>query len=201
GTGAAQATTASSTLASNLGYLGIQGASGALTGTGTSGLQYDIQHGRDFTAAGFFEAVGIGAASGLVSGVLGGLPGMPASQAAMAGLNPLAKVGITLGVKGVAGGISSDVSQLLTNAAQHQPWSQGLASSFGIGFAKGAATGALSMGASKAWSSASQVPRVAAMVDRLTKAATSTDAIGIYMTTGFFLVSSYVIWGAWTLSR
>lgn len=193
GAGAAEATSASSSLASNLNYLAIQGASGGLTGAGTSGLQYDIQHGRDFTAAGFFEAMGIGAASGVVSGVLGGLPGMPAAQ----GLGSAARIGATLAAKGLAGGISSDVSQLLTNAAQHQPWSQGLASAFGIGFAKGLATGAVGLGASRLM----QVPRVGALVDRVTAAAKSDDAKMIYMTAGFFLISSYVVWGVAENSR
>jgi len=66
---------------------------------GTSGLQYDIKNGRTFTAAGFFEAVGWGMASGAIGGVLGGVPGMPVLEDAMNGLSQLlAKSGISLGL-------------------------------------------------------------------------------------------------------
>jgi large repetitive protein len=192
GAGASSATTASSTLASNLSYLGIQGASGALTGAGTAGLQYDIQHGRDFTAAGFFQAVGIGAAGGFVGGVLGGLPGMPAAESGLKAAGAAVRIGTTVLTKGVANGVSSGVSQLLTNAADHQPWSQGLAKSFGVGFVQGAATEAASTRATPV----NELPRVGSIVDRATAAAKSQEAIGIYMSTAFFLVSSYVASGA-----
>lgn len=100
--------------------IGITGST--LTSAGTSGLTYDIQHGRDFTAKGFFEAVGIGAASGFASGAIGG-----ALSPLTAGLKNLTGIGGALAraaggaATGAAGSaLSSDLKTVLTNLAQHE---------------------------------------------------------------------------------
>jgi hypothetical protein len=177
-----------------------------LSGAGTSGLQYDIQHGRDFTAKGFFEAMGIGAASGFVSGAVGGVGGLAAKSLTAGiegGAGVAARIGAQAVVKGVSGALSSDVTTVLTNVSQHQPWYQGLAKSSATGFAKGAATGA----ATGAWSERVNLSKMAGvtdqtlqsvttMVNRVQSAATSQDAYMIYGTAAFFVVSGYSVWGA-----
>ena len=195
-----------SSWSSTLTTLAVNVAGSTLSGAGTSGLQYDIQHGRDFTAKGFFEAVGIGAASGFVSGAVGGVGGLAAgglTAGIEGGAGVAARIGSKALVGAVSGTLSADVSTVLTNVAQHQPWYQGLAKASVTGFAKGAATGA----ASGAWGertdlarmagvSDQQIQRITTVVDRVQTAATSETAYAIYGTAAFFVVSGYVVWGA-----
>jgi RHS repeat-associated protein len=204
--GAGAGATAASTWSSTLTTLSVNVAGSTLFSAGTSGLKYDIQHGRDFTAKGFFEAVGIGAASGFVYGLTGGLGGLAAkglTAGIEGGAGIAARIGTMALAKGVAGALSSDVSTLLTNVAQHQPWYQGLAKSTVSGFATSAATG----GASGAWAERLNigklspvtdqvVQKVDTMVAQVQSAATSTDAYMAYGSAAFFLVSGYLIWGA-----
>ena len=205
-TEAAAGTGAATSWSSTLGTLGVNVAGSTISGAGTSGLSYDIQHGRDFTAKGFFEAVGIGAASGFVSGAAGGVGGLAAkglTAGIEGGAGVAARVGAMALAKGLSGALSSDVSTVLTNVAQHQPWYQGLAKSTVTGFAKGAAIAT----ASGAWGekvniakmagvSDQTVQQVSTVVARVQSAATSTDAYMIYGSAAFFAVSGYAIWGA-----
>lgn len=203
--GGAVAATGAAAWAANATYVGLSAVSGALTGAGISGVTYDIQHGRDFTAAGFFEAVGIGAASGFVSGALGGVVGMPATEAALTarGVGTFAQSAIRVGLKGVAGAIGSDLKQVLTNVSQHQPWYQGLAQSTATGFATSAATalggeafrnaGTIARGVGV---SEQTITRVTTLIDQAKGIATSSDAYAVYATAAFFAVTSYAIWGA-----
>ncbi|MEA2564064.1 MAG: large repetitive protein [Acidobacteriota bacterium] len=201
-TEAAAATTSTTSLSTTA--VNVLGST--MFSAGTSGFEYDIQHGRDFTAKGFFEALGIGAASGLVSGVLGAAggaltKGMGASAKGWGGVAK--RVGTKALVGGVRSLISSDVSTVLTNVAQHQPLYQGLIKSsvlgFGLGFGAGAGAGAWGdrtniAKISKVWEG--RIQRVTTLVDQVQTAATSTDAPGVYGTAAFFLISSYAVWGA-----
>ena len=205
-TSAAESAASTSSWDVNLTNLASNIAGSTLTGAGTSGLSYDIQHGRDFTAKGFFEAVGIGAASGFVSGAAGAAGDVATAAGGLADVEGAAGVAARIGAKSLSGAIggalSSDVSTVLTNASRHQPWYQGLAKSTAQGFAQGAAQGA----ATGAWServniakmggvSDENIGQVQTMVDRVQAAALSTDAKMIYGTATFFLVSGYLIWG------
>ena len=179
-------------------------------------MSYDIQHGRDFTAKGFFEAMGIGAASGFVSGAVGGALN-PLSSTLTDGLTGASGVlaraaaGATTGA--LSSVISSDLKTVLTNVAQHQPWYQGLLKSTLQGAAMGAATGALGSLGKSAWASRESIAAKAASkglisdqtvqkiatLPQLAKSAASSDvAIAGYIVAGFFLPAGYVVWGAAT---
>ncbi|MFL6292600.1 MAG: RHS repeat-associated core domain-containing protein [Thermoanaerobaculia bacterium] len=196
---------ASASTSTSLSTMAVNVLGSTLSGAGTSGLQYDIQHGRDFTAQGFFEAMGIGAASGFVSGVASA--GLTSATSGLA-TSVLGKIATKAAIGGVSGLLSSDVSTVLTNVAQHQSWDQGLAKSSITGFAQGAAIGA----ASGAWSektnlakmagvSDQNVQQVSTMVERVQAAATTNDAKMIYITAAYFVVAGYAVWGAAELSQ
>ena len=90
--------------------------SSAITGAGTSGLSYDIQHGRDFTAKGFFQAMGMGALTGFISGGIGGLASMPASVGLTQGMSIGGGILFRTVTQSVAGMVGSDVSALISDA-------------------------------------------------------------------------------------
>jgi len=186
--------------------------SGAVTSAGTSGLQYDIQHGRDFTAAGFFKAVGIGALQGFAGGGIGGLATMPATLGLAAGKGVAQTVLFRVLAKATAGMVGKDVSTLLTDAVTGQKVTVGqLLQSSAQGFAMGALTG--SFGAikgikpdsvavtatDKALMKASTV--INKTIDNVKTAAQTQNAIATYLVGGYFLVSSYAAWGAYDLSK
>ena len=214
GVTAAETTSASSSFSWST--FGVNVLGSTLNGAGTSGLSYDIQHGRDFTAKGFFEAMGIGAASGFVSGALGGALN-PLSSTLTDGLTGASGVlaraaaGATTGA--LSSVISSDLKTVLTNVAQHQPWYQGLLKSTLQGAAMGAATGAMGSLGKSAWASRESIAAKAASkglisdqtvqkiatLPQLAKSAASSDvAIAGYIVAGFFLPAGYLVWGAAT---
>lgn len=214
--GVTTAESASSASSFSFSSFGVNLAGSTLSGAGTSGLSYDIQHGRDFTAKGFFEAVGIGAASGFVSGAVGGALS-PVSSALTEGLSGasgvLARAATGAATGAISSALSSDVKTVLTNLAQHQPWYQGLLKSTLQGAATGAAIGAggslgksafasreaiAAKAASKGLISDQTVQKVATL-PQLAKAAAASDvAIAGYILAGFFIPAGYVVWGAAT---
>ncbi|KRE95030.1 hypothetical protein ASG87_17290 [Frateuria sp. Soil773] len=186
--------------------------SSAITSAGTSGLQYDIQHGRDFTAKGFFEAMGVGALSGFASGGIGGLAGMPATVGLSKGMSTLGAIAFRSATKAVAGMVGKDVATLLTDAVTGQKVTVGelllsSAKGFGSGALSGAFSGIKAVDPSKTAVGAGEklVVRTSSFIntaiDKAKNVATSQDAVGIYMTGGFFLVSSYAIWGVYDGTR
>ncbi|MEM1240660.1 MAG: RHS repeat-associated core domain-containing protein [Cyanobacteria bacterium P01_H01_bin.26] len=195
---------------------GVNTLGSTLSSTGTSGLQYDIQHGRDFTAKGFFEAAGIGAASGFASGALGGAlnPLTDALTEGGSGISGALRTATGRAIAGaIKGAISSDLKVVLTNVSQHQPWYQGLLKSTLTGAASSAATGALgslgkstwaareaiaAKGVSKNLISDATVTKINTLPEIAKSAATSDVAISSYIVAGFFLPSGYVVWGAAT---
>ncbi len=189
------ASSAASSLAQNATYVGKMVGGSALWSAGSSGLKYDIQHGRDFTAKGFAAAVGLGAITGAVSGGVKGMLTMPVSMASVSERFGLGKAGVAVYkvlASGVAGAVSSDVSTVLTNYAQGNSLSSGLLSSTVSGFTSSASSNMTS----QAFSAVAGTAKVSSVVDKLKQLATSQDAYMVYMTTGSLLVGGYAIWGA-----
>ncbi|MGE8159877.1 RHS repeat domain-containing protein [Paraburkholderia sp. NPDC080076] len=185
----------------------------AISGAGTSGLQYDVQHGRDFTAKGFFEAMGTGALTGFASGGIGGLATMPATLGLSQGMSATASVAFRALTKATAGMIGKDVSTLLTDAVSGQKVTVGqLLLSSAQGFGTGALSGAFSGvkaanggPASTAVSASDKaIVRVSSVingaVDTLKQQATSQAAIAAYIAGGYFLVTGYTVWGVYGAS-
>jgi hypothetical protein len=185
--------------------------SGAITSAGTSGLQYDIQHGRDFTAAGFFEAVGVGAMQGFVGGAFGGLASMPAAAGMTAGMNVTQSVIFRALTSATASMIGKDVSTLLTDAVTGQKVTVGqLLQSSAQGFASGALSGSFSAikGIKPDAAAVSATDRTLVKASNLINktietaksAAATQTAVAVYIAGGYFLVSGYAAWGAYELS-
>ena len=205
GAGAAGASAASSSTAlTTAANFGIQVAAGAIESAGTSGLQYDIQNGRNFTAGGFFEAVGWGAASGAIGGVLGGIPGLSMFAEQIENFSALAKFGISVAVNGVAGAESAAITTVLANVVDHQPWYKGLLESTAIGFGEGAVLGGISEGIKgrsaigtdlQARIGEENIQSITSALDRVQQAATTSDAYAIYGTAAFFVTAGFAIWG------
>ena len=203
GAGAGAAGTSSAlTIAGNF---GMQVLAGGIESVGTSGLQYDIEHGRDFTAGAFFEAVGWGAASGAIGGALGAIPGLPMFAEELESFSALAKLGISIGVNGVAGAESSAVTTVLSNVVDHQPWYKGLLEATAIGFGESAVLGGVSEGIKsrgalgidlQARIGEENVRSITTMVDRVQAAANTQAAYGIYGTAAFFIASGFTVWGS-----
>ncbi|MGH3873103.1 MAG: RHS repeat-associated core domain-containing protein [Pseudonocardiaceae bacterium] len=205
----AAGTTAASGWGSTATGIGYNVASSTLISTGISGVQYDIEHGRDFTAKGFFETVGIGAASGAVNGVIGGAGGL-LGESLTVGLNGTSGTLASIGAKAMAGAVASavqgDVTAVLTNVAQHRSWYQGLAAAALQGAVQGAiidaGTGSLGQRANianglvaKGVVSDQTVQTVSTVVDRVKQSATSSTAYASYVSAAFFLTAGYVVWG------
>lgn len=181
-------------------------ASSTLMGAGSSGLNYDLRNGREFSAKAFFEAIGIGAASSFVGAGIGSAGGAitgALTDGLQDGLSVAARIAGKTLVSGISSVASKDVSIMLTNVAQHQPWYQGLAKGSAISLSKGQLSGAVS----GVWSERIAIAKMAKvtdqtlqkvsnMVDRVKTAATSTDAYMVYTTAAFFMVSGFVVWGA-----
>lgn len=200
--------------------------SGTLVGAGLSGLQYDVTHGRDFTAAGFFSAVGIGAlsgaAGGLASGGISALGNVARGAMELSSLQGstsygaiFARIGTKAALSAVSGAASSDVSKIVTNLVGHQPWYQGLGQATWTGALKGAATGALS----SAWQQSNYltsnainaggtsakigntIVRFSSAVADLSKKLQTNDAYAIFGVVAFHIAGGYAAWGAYELSR
>ncbi|RNF82030.1 RHS repeat domain-containing protein [Montanilutibacter psychrotolerans] len=183
--------------------------SSAITGAGTSGLSYDIQHGRDFTAKGFFQAMGMGALTGFISGGIGGLASMPASVGLTQGMSIGGGILFRTVTQSVAGMVGSDVSALISDAITGKKiTASDLLMDSLQGFAIGAASGAFSsvknINPSKAAVNGAERLAIRTQsfinnsIDNLKSAATSQTAIGLYVPGGFLLVGGYAAWGATT---
>lgn len=188
-----------------------------LTGTGLGGLQYDLKHGRDFTARGLFESMGIGAAGGFASGaVCGALTPLAAGLTAgmSRGVGALARTGIETTTAALGGVLNADLKTILTNAAQHQPWYQGLANSTVKGAAMGGTTGAVKSLGSSAWASRDALAtravargiisdatrsKINTLPELAKSMATTDEAYAIYIVAGFYLASGYTLWGTSTM--
>ncbi len=182
---------------------------GAISGAGTGGLVYDIQHGRDFTAKGFFSAMGLGALGGAIGGGFSGLATMPATLGLSQGMSIGGTIAFRALTQGVAGLVGKDVSALVCDAISGQKiTASSLLMSSLQGFATGAASGSFS-GLTKIDPSKTAVNAVDRFAVRAgttlnkaidsTKAmATSQGAIGLYVAGGFLLAGGYAAWGATT---
>ena len=124
-------------------------ASSTMMGVAASGMDYTVRHGRDFTAKGFGEAVGIGGATGLAGGALGGALtlGTTSLMIGMTGLRGIAAGAAMGAAKGaLTGATKASLSTILTNAATHQSWHQSLLQNTLVGAGKGALMGAAKSG-------------------------------------------------------
>lgn len=180
-TGAVVAPT--SVLPTVAGYAGTS----ALTSAGINGLSYDIEHGSDFTAGGFFGAVGLGAASGAAFG----LATLGANQVA-ANLSTAyfesraARIGSRILGMALFSGITSIASASLSSD-KSSDW---VGKSFAKGFVVGMASGAwLERGHLLGRTRTHKVESFIMDMERLAKSP------GAMVTAGA-LVSGYVIWGA-----
>ena len=179
------------------GNFGIQVLGGTVQGAGTSGLQYDIQHNRDFTVAGFFESVGWGAA--------GGALGAGFAQGPVLGFG-ITKFGAIVVINGIAGAASAGVTTILANVADHQPWYQGVLESMGIGFGESAVLAGIGEAIPARFKDklSSKVSEetiqnlnsgVDTMVERVQAAARSQEGIGVLMVGGFFATAGILTGG------
>lgn len=124
-------------------------ASSTMMGVAASGMDYTVRHGRDFTARGFGEAVGIGGATGLAGGLVGGAMtlGTTSLTVGMTGLRGIAAGAAVGAAKGaLTGATKASLCTILTNAATHQSWHQSLLQNTLVGAAKGALMGAAKSG-------------------------------------------------------
>lgn len=179
---------------------------GALSGAGFSGLSYDISHGRDFTAKGFFAAVGTGALTGFACGAIGGLAAMPATVGLTQGMSATSAVLARTLASATASMIGKDVATLLTDAITGQKVTVGQmlmssAQGFGTGALGGCFGGIKSVKPETAAVSATDRAIVKASnliakgIDKAKQAAKTDAAVATYIAGGFFLVSGYTVWG------
>jgi RHS repeat-associated protein len=189
-------------VAGNVAYLGLQGAAGAIMGAGCSGLLYDYSHGSDFSAKDFATSIGIGAARGFATGVIGAVPTMPAVEAGMNGLMAgwgagavgktatfikLAQAGVRIAANGLASSAGYGATQLVVNGIEHRPWSQDLAMQCAMGFAVGAGASAAAEAKGTEWGTN--------LLEKAAKAAKSEDALAVYAPMAFLLVGGLLTWG------
>jgi len=202
--------TQSASIGQNALYILQSAGGGSLTGAGLNGLQYQYEglRGNDFTAKGFFEALGLGALSGFVSGAFGGTADMPAALGLTKGMSILGAVAFRGATQAAAGMVGKDVATLLTDAVTRQKVTasqllQSSATGFVMGALSGTFTGIKAVNPAKAAVGASERAIVRARnlintaIDKALSAAKSKDSIGVYVTGGFFLVSSYAIWSVY----
>ena len=198
GGGAAAAAAAGPSIGITFSWQGL--VAGSVTGFGESGLQYDIQHGRHFTAAGFFEAAGWGALGGALSGGF---------SPALKGVSTAVSIGVNVAFNGVTGAASNGVTAVLANVADGKKWDDGLAMSVGIGFGEGAfASGAAEglkasgiVGRVQTTVGRDAVEALQTAVERVQTAARSPEATGVYVVVGFFVVSGFTVGGAYGAER
>ncbi|NTJ62043.1 hypothetical protein G6M50_12110 [Agrobacterium rhizogenes] len=189
-------------------------------GVGSSGLQYDISPGAQFSGQGFRDALLSGAWSGLLYGIGSGVAGLEAEAvskawgdvAEKAGLNAASKIAGKAAFKvalNVAMGSSTNaIAQIMTNLMTHQSWNQGLALAAKVGVAGGVpfGVGDVLLNDAKNWATEfatsfgsegqSRVATAIRGVDQALKAAKSNTAVCLYGITGYTLAEGYVIWGA-----
>ena len=139
------AAVSSSSLSRNMMYLTKMAGASALTGAGISGLTYDCVSGNNFTTSGYFTAMGIGLASGAVSGGIGSLATMPAAAATTATWSVTSQIALQMAVQGIGGSAGAEVSTLLADAVSGKKVTpKQMLVSGAEGFAKGAVLGAFS---------------------------------------------------------
>ena len=133
----------------------------------------------------------MGALSGAIGGVFDCFSG-PIADAVGARFGKVAGFAAQTALDGVCGAIGNDVTQVLTNIAQHQPWYQGLAKQSAVGFTQGALFSALSAGAQ----SLVDNPQASTLNQNLRKMATSSTSLQLYASGAFYLGNQFVVWGS-----
>ncbi|SOE97991.1 RHS repeat-associated core domain-containing protein [Burkholderia sp. OK233] len=110
-------------------------------GVGTAGLQYDCRPAHEFTRKGFDEALACGAVSGAIFGAMSFGASLTAAPALRTVENLWLRGALKMLINVGEGVTANDLTQIATNAIEHQPWSQGLAQATWIGAAGGAPFG------------------------------------------------------------
>jgi large repetitive protein len=110
-------------------------------GVGTAGLQYDCRPGHEFTRKGFDEALAGGAVSGAIFGAMSFGASLTAGPALKGVSNLLLRGALKMIINVGEGIATNDLTQIATNAIEHQPWSKGLAQASWVGAAGGAPFG------------------------------------------------------------
>ncbi|MCC7005442.1 MAG: hypothetical protein IT497_02195 [Ottowia sp.] len=179
---------------------------GGLQSAGTSGLQYDIQHGRDFSWGDFFKVMGEGFMTGAIKGgINGGVASSSAAIGLLKGRSITASVGLRAMMKAGTSMVGSDLSVLLSDAVTGQkvtPKQLLLASVKGaaIGTVTGAFSGVKAIdpsttavkGVEKHLVKASNlINKTANTAKALAK---SEDAKGVYITAGTLSAGLYAVW-------
>ncbi|WP_168790570.1 RHS repeat domain-containing protein [Paraburkholderia aromaticivorans] len=212
---AAAPLTTAETVGQNMAYVMWTAMTGGwFSGAGTGGLMYDIEHGRDFTAAGFFEAMGVGAITGLAGGGIGGLASMPAAVGLTQGMGAAANVLTRVLMRAALGMIGTDVATLLTDACTGkkvtvQQMLLSSAQGFGAGALSGTFSGLTAVAnaplASAIGAVDKELVRVSTAfkraVDTIQQKATSSTAINGYLLGGGLLVGGYTYWGLSQLDK
>lgn len=187
-------------------------ASSTMMGMASSGMDYTVRHGRDFTAKGFGEAVGIGGATGLAGGLVSGAAtslttSLTVGITGLRGLAAGAAVGAAKGA--LSGATKASLCTILTNAAAHQSWHHNLLQNTLVGAGKGAIMGAGKSGWSYRETIAKQAVSRNIVSDKIAfkictlpsamKAAAKSDAgvKGIVIGADL-LMTGWLIWGAAT---
>ncbi|WP_342379848.1 RHS repeat-associated core domain-containing protein [Myxococcus stipitatus] len=193
------------TLAEKATRFGLGVAGNTISGAAHAGFKYNrTQPGSDYSAKGFFEAMGIGAAAGFAKGVvLGGGELATSGLSKKQGRKGVAtRIAARAAVGSVAGLISSDLSTILTNVQQHEPWYQGLARSTVGGFIGGTLSGT----AAGTWGERSHSKkyvkvsdhvksRVNNLIEKVKKATVDRNSYELNGTASFFAMPGYDVWG------
>jgi RHS repeat-associated protein len=212
---AAAPLTTAQTVGQNMAYVMWTAMTGGwFSGAGTGGLMYDVEHGRDFTAGGFFEAMGVGAITGLAGGGIGGLASMPAAVGLTQGMGLVANVMTRVLMRAALGMIGTDVATLLTDACTGKKVTvQQMLLSSAQGFGAGALSGAFS-----GLTAVGNLPAAAAItahetrlfnvatafktaLEAIKQKASSNDAIRGYAMGGVLLTAGYSMWARHELGK
>ncbi|WP_152566135.1 RHS repeat domain-containing protein [Lysobacter antibioticus] len=190
----------------------VNSASSAISGAGMQGLEYDAMHGRDFTAKGFFSAMGVGALSGAVTGGFNGLASMPAAMGDAAAWGTAKTIAFRTLTRAATGFVGSAVSEVITDAVTGKKiTASDVLLSAAEGMVEGAAVSmyngftSLSPANSAITSESSRLVKASNSWNNLLqsaqKLATTQEAVVGYIAGGWLLASGYAVWGVATATK
>lgn len=194
-------------IAQNAKYVLRKATASGLKSAGTAGLKYDINHGRDFTAQGFFEAMGIGFMGSFISSGIGGLASMPTTKGYLsAGKSATSAVLRRAAAQAVTSAIGKDISAIVVDAVTQQPiTATQLLCTSAKGFLSGAVSGAFSAVSATTPATTAitavdkKIVKASNFIEKVSKTAeavaTSDGAIGAYFIGGGLLVPAVVWYG------
>lgn len=194
-------------VAQNVKYVLCKATASGLKSAGISGLKYDISHGRDFSAQGFFEAMGVGFMGSFISSGIGSIASMPSAVGYLSGgKSATSAVVRRAAAKAVTNMVGKDISAVVVDAVTQQPiTAKDLLATSATSFLSGAASGAFS-GISATNSATTAVTsldktivKTSSIINKVSSTAktiaTSDGAIGGYIIGGGLLVPAVVWYG------